>query len=142
MGLYPITWGPRFWPTIHIMAKMYNVKPLTDEGVRRKETAYRGMFENLPYLLPCEACQVSASRIYERFPPPLEGTIGTNALFEWSVEFHNMVNDHTGKARYALEQAEKDFKRDHLSIETQRRDKDAHDKRLRQQAPYGEPDHA
>lgn len=85
MGLTPVTWGRRYWPTIHIMAKMYSVKPKAEEDVERKKKAYRGFFENLPYLLPCDACGVKTARIYERFPPPLEGTIGTNALYEWSL---------------------------------------------------------
>jgi hypothetical protein len=133
MGLDPRTWGRRFWPVIHVLAKMYNVKPPTEEGVARKEAAYRGMFENLPYLLPCEGCQMNAEFKYKKLPPPLEGTIGTNALFEWSVAFHNLVNEATGKGAHTMEQAEEDFRRDYLLISTIREDADANDQKLRDQ---------
>ena len=133
MGLDPRTWGRRVWPVIHLLAKMYNVKPPTEEGVTSKETAYRGFFENLPQLLPCEGCQMHAAFKYQKLPPPLEGTIGTNALFEWSVEFHNLVNEATGKGQYTLEQAEEDFKRDYLLLSTIRKDAEANDEKLRDQ---------
>lgn len=131
MGLDPRTWGRRVWPVVHLLAKMYSVKPPSEEGVKRKEKAYRGFFENLPHLLPCEGCEMNAVFKYKKHPPPLEGTIGTNALFVWSVEFHNLVNEATGKAQYPLAQAEEDFKRDYLLVRTIQEDAAANDERLR-----------
>lgn len=125
--MYPPSWGPHVWRVVHLFAYMYKLKPGNDESAQQREDAYAGFFENLCTMLPCPGCEMHCKEKFKTLPPPVRGTQGTNELFEWSVNFHNMVNKATGKAEYPLDRAEQDFKDQYLKVSNLKTRKEQND---------------
>ena len=54
---------------------------------------YRAHYDALPFRLPCGQCGTHARWNILNNPPPLTvDTVGTEELFNWTVDFHNKVN--------------------------------------------------
>lgn len=102
MGFNPINWGSSYWTMIHMTALYYGVP-----GVKN-EKEFEKFFESLPHLLPCPGCGVHCIEYMTLHPPPIIGTCGTDALFNWTVDFHNAVTERTRKGtQITHEQAKK-----------------------------------
>ncbi len=88
----PSTWGPSAWLLIHLTALRYPERPTTDDKKR-----FSAFIKSLQYVLPCEGCCKGFQKIIEatQFGP---ATLrDRDALFEWTVIAHNMVNQKLGK---------------------------------------------
>jgi len=106
---------------------MYQLKPGNEQAASQRESAYQGFFDNLCVMLPCPGCEMHCKEKYKTLPPPVEGTQGSNELFKWSVDFHNMVNKATGKAEYPFERAEQDFRDQYLKVSNLKSRKEQND---------------
>jgi len=98
MGLYPPSWGPKFWPIIHLLAFRYKMSP------PHNQEAIHQFFENLCFLLPCEHCENHCGAYMKQYPPDYSGD-----LFKWTVDFHNFVNKNKGMREYTLDEAKQDI---------------------------------
>jgi thiol-disulfide isomerase/thioredoxin len=87
-GVDPSVWGPPLWYVIHMQALMYPSKPTKGD-----ETKMRAFLEGLVDVLPCASC---ASH-YKDEMSRLDGKTfkSRDALFSWTVRFHNSVSDRT-----------------------------------------------
>ena len=93
MQFPPAVWGPIFWMTIHITALGYSAKPTYAEKRAAKE-----FYESLQFLLPCPVCREHyAQHIAEKPISPFLDS--RDALFKWTVELHNKVNEKLGKPK-------------------------------------------
>ena len=112
-------WGRFLWPFIHLTALRYDQQDMSEAA--REDI--RNWFPKLPSFLPCPACVPHATRYIQEYPPPffslaqkkltaslfagssLPLTERDLPLFAWSVEFHNEVNERTGKRIFTLQEA-------------------------------------
>jgi hypothetical protein len=113
-------WGRFLWPFIHLTALRYDQQELTEDARQH----IRDWFLNLPAFLPCPACVPHATRHIKEFPPPFFSVAAQkhkttaslfteqvplnekqSPLFAWTVEFHNEVNERTGKRIFTLQEA-------------------------------------
>jgi len=98
-GCTPDTWGSTVWDTIHLIC--WTAPESLDPGAQMHYTAF---FKSLPYVLPCASCSEHAVSHLEAVP--IENAVGSrDALFEWSVQYHNAVNKMLGKPEMSLEVA-------------------------------------
>jgi hypothetical protein len=76
-------WGPSGWRLLHLITFAYEPK--------LQREAVKGIFENLPYILPCKFCRYSLTEYMEELPltPALQSK---EALCHWLYEIHNKVN--------------------------------------------------
>jgi hypothetical protein len=100
----PKQWGPDVWRAVHLIALGYPERPSEDH-----QGAYRAFFATLGPVLPCQTCSVHYAENLRRLP--LDDAIrrGGNALFDWSVELHNVVNRAHGKRTLTPKQAIQDL---------------------------------
>ena len=84
-------WGPALWRAIHYVALGYPAEP-TDE----QRSAYRRFFATLDAVIPCETCAQNYRRHLTELP--LDAYLERGALFDWTVEMHNLVDRELGKA--------------------------------------------
>lgn len=91
MGLDPKLWGPALWHFIHTTCLIYPAEP-TEKDKKR----YSFFFRNLKHIIPCPFCQTHYKENIKKFPPKLESR---DSLFKWSIDFHNLVNEATGKKK-------------------------------------------
>lgn len=95
-GYRPDTWGPTVWDTIHLLC--WTAPATLDPSAQMRYTAF---FKSLPYVLPCASCSEHA--ISHLDAVPIENAVGSrDALFEWSVQYHNAVNKMLGKPEMTL----------------------------------------
>lgn len=93
------TWGPSLWRAIHFVALGFPAGRATD----MQKEAYRLFYRGLDNVLPCPTCAESYRRHLERDVRPVEEAIAAttaerpDALFEWTVDLHNVVNRELGK---------------------------------------------
>ena len=105
MGLAPDAWGPSVWASIHILCYA-----APDELTPAHQQQYIAFFKALPYLLPCSSCSVHLLEHYQSLP--VESSVsGRAALFAWSVQLHNAVNELLGKPQWTVEEAEAYWKK-------------------------------
>lgn len=95
----PAVWGPYFWHTIHLAALGYPQHPTADE-----RAAYRDFFMRIRHILPCRKCSANFARHMEELPiyDQLENR---DALFAWTVAFHNLVNTEHNKPTWTVKKA-------------------------------------
>lgn len=87
-GYDPNKWGLHVWTMIHLAALAYPNKPSQEEKL-----AMYQFFQSLQYVLPCPICA-------DNFREKLQETNFGNreldnreALFNWTVLIHSMVNE-------------------------------------------------
>jgi hypothetical protein len=100
----PAVWGTGTWTVVHTAALVYS-EPYTGNELENYEKAMTDWFMSLPYVLPCRSCGQHCYAYVHTHPPPVKGTVGTRALFDWTVDFHNSVNERTGKRVISKEEA-------------------------------------
>lgn len=92
-GLSPSKWGACGWSLIHYVALGYPAsKPSSLDRER-----YAQFFRSLTGVLPCEMCRDNLKRHLTHAPPDAALAQGRDALFDWTVRLHNIVNRETGK---------------------------------------------
>jgi len=92
-GLAPHKWGACGWSFLHYVALGYPADRPT-ALVRRQ---YAAFFAALPGVLPCQMCRDNMLRHLTHAPPDRALATGRDALFDWTVRLHNIVNRETGK---------------------------------------------
>lgn len=95
----PKIWGKSFWTTLHIAALGYPDIPTPDDVA-----TYKLFFENFGNILPCKKCMANYRQHLSVLPvaPALKSRA---ALFAWTVNVHNIVNNETGKAEWTIDYA-------------------------------------
>ena len=97
----PRVWGPSFWFTLHNGAASYPNKasPLVINRTK-------GFIMGLPFMLPCENCKVHAANYIQKNKDKLDDICGSREkLFNFFVDFHNIVNKRYNKPQISYEQA-------------------------------------
>ncbi len=96
----PNTWGPSLWRAIHFIALGFPSGSATE----MQKEAYRVFFRNLDGVLPCSTCADNYREHLARHVSPVEEAIEAAAtaehpmaLFDWTVQLHNVVNASLGK---------------------------------------------
>jgi hypothetical protein len=84
LNIDPTVWGPHIWATIHTLA----LRADADHEI----SPYNNFLNSLTFLLPCNACKDDYSKYINSNGFPMTGQ-----AFEWSVNFHNYVNNKLGK---------------------------------------------
>jgi len=88
-GIDPSVWGPPLWFLIHMQALMYPSKPTQLD--KEKTMAF---FDGLVQVLPCASCAMHYRT--EMAGLDRKKTFSSrDALFSWTVDFHNRVSERT-----------------------------------------------
>lgn len=91
----PTTWGPSAWAVLHWTA-------LHADGPEGSTTAWTSWVSHFLVGLPCEACRKHATEYWKTRPYD-----ASKSAFEWTVHFHNAVNERLGKSRMSVEESRK-----------------------------------
>ena len=97
----PNVWGPSFWFSLHNGASKYPEKATTIFRDRMKQ-----FILSIPFILPCEQCRSHSKEYIDNRQNELDEICsGRKTLFNFFVDFHNMVNIKTGKTAFSYEDA-------------------------------------
>ena len=99
---YPPIWGTITWHVIHYLVYAYPENPS-----KTKQDEMEKWLLNLCPLLPCSGCKNHCSDYLKNYPPPVSDK---RNLWNWSIDFHNAVNERTGKRKLTYDEAEQIFK--------------------------------
>ena len=94
MAIKPAKFGPYYWGVLHL-ACLGGIDP----------TALQALVSLFPAILPCGACGVHFAEVLNENPLP--ETTDVEALFKWSVDVHNTVNESLKKPLVTYEDAYK-----------------------------------
>lgn len=88
MNISPDLWGKHLWHSIHYIAINYPDLPTLED-----KNNYRTFYENLKYIIPCEACRKHYTDLLNS-ELKLTSDILSNqtTLFKWTVDIHNNIN--------------------------------------------------
>lgn len=91
------------WRFLHLAALGYPEQAEQEDADR-----YERFFDALGEVLPCPSCGANYKKHLSQLPirPFLSGR---DALFDWTVRLHNLVNEQSGKAPVTVEQAKTTF---------------------------------
>lgn len=84
---------------MHLAALGYPDKP-TPLDV----TTYEVFFTNFGHILPCKKCTKNYERHIAKLPL-INALASRQALFEWTIKLHNIVNREHGKSEWTLDYA-------------------------------------
>ena len=95
-------WGRPLWFSLHYGAYHYPANPdnrMIDMNV--------GFIRGLPIMIPCDMCKNHAYDYISNFTDAQLRSISSDKekLFTWYWEFHNSVNERTGKPTITLQDA-------------------------------------
>lgn len=95
----PSIWGKHYWFVFHVVAIKYPEAPTSED-----KEAFIHFYRELWRFIPCSTCSTNYIEHLKQFPVDnhLENT---KDLFEWTVDFHNIVNKSLGKPRMSLHDA-------------------------------------
>ena len=84
-------WGSPLWFFLHTISVNYPEKP-----TYKDKSQYYDFFYNLQNILPCQSCKINYIKHLQRNPisPNLDSR---QALVNWVVKIHNLVNIEGGK---------------------------------------------
>ena len=99
----PEVCGQHYWFVFHISSVNYPINPSELYKERMKN-----FILSIPILLPCLKCKYDATAYIDSRKKELN-TIVLNRenLFNFFVDFHNMVNEKHGKRKYSYEEIKK-----------------------------------
>lgn len=100
----PKVWGPHAWTFLHLSALH------ADRSQGRSE--WKDLMSAFVANLPCEECKKHAKAYWASY----EYTDTTSA-FEWTVIFHNRVNERLGKPTVELSKALKQWDHEHCTLQ-------------------------
>ncbi len=93
----PKVFGPGTWTVTHILGLV------SDEGGRKNDYRFFSLYVyRMVHALPCAKCRRHAVRYLNKHPTPTAESFAS--MFEWSVEFHNVVNKKLGKPILTVDQ--------------------------------------
>ena len=92
MAIKPVKFGPYYWGVLHL-ACLGGIDP----------AALQALVSLFPAILPCGTCGVHFAEVIN--DNPLPETDDTDALFKWSVDVHNTVNERLKKPLVTYEDA-------------------------------------
>ena len=98
----PAVWGKHVWYSIHFVALQYPLHPS-----EKDKTLYFEFYKSLGKVLPCAVCRKHFNVIWNQYPLTTDRLASRSALFAWTVEVHNLVNEDLGKPRMELMRAER-----------------------------------
>jgi hypothetical protein len=99
MGIHPHIFGPYIWASIHLIC-LGAPKDMTANALEK----YKRFFNLLPSVLPCQNCANHLSKNLKKLP--LDNSINSaSALFDWSVQLHNIVNKQLNKKQLSEDDA-------------------------------------
>lgn len=81
-------WGPSIWTMIHFFAA--NLK-------KDKISFFNEFIKSLMYLIPCEECRKHMRENIKKIPLVISTKSDNKTIFEWSCNFHNLVNSKLNK---------------------------------------------
>ena len=87
--MYPPIWGSYYWKVIHFSCLSY---PFTPTEIDKSNMTK--FITSICQLLPCPQCRYHALRYIQINKPKLANRV---SLLYWSFDFHNEVNQRTGK---------------------------------------------
>lgn len=99
----PQVWGPAFWFILHNGAARYPIKasPLCAERMK-------GFILGMEVMIPCEKCADHATAHIEANWRRIDEIVsGRKELFNFFVDFHNVLNRRYGKPEMGYEEAYK-----------------------------------
>lgn len=98
----PRIFGPPLWFSIHNFSAHYPIEP--SDSCRRNAMSF---IRTIPYLIPCKECFLHAQSYISKYSDDdlIEITKTRATLFEWSVNFHNFVNERLRKPNMSLNDA-------------------------------------
>lgn len=96
----PSVWGKHVWYTIHFVALQF-----PDPPSEREQMLYFEFYKTLSKVLPCGLCREHFKVVWSKHPLTTDRLSSREALFAWTVEVHNLVNEDLGKPRMALKDA-------------------------------------
>lgn len=89
----PQVWGPSMWKLMHVVALTYPDRP-----TRQDMAAFATFFGSLRNVLPCEGCRKGYAKLLDgQYRLTDEALSSRVALFNWTVDVHNAVNEKVGK---------------------------------------------
>ena len=100
--------GPGYWASFHrrsFFADMTKDNPTYEKIVERREMVAKSIVQDVENF-PCFNCREHAINYLKQYP--ITDSIfkrDKNALFNWTVDFHNFVNNRIGKPIVTIEQA-------------------------------------
>jgi hypothetical protein len=94
MAIKPAKFGPYYWGVLHL-ACLGGIDP----------AALQALVSLFPVILPCPACGIHFAEVLNENPLP--ETSDPDALFKWSVDVHNIVNERLKKSLLSYEDAYK-----------------------------------
>lgn len=95
----PETWGYAAWIFLHAAAYAYPDNPTPEEKL-----AYKQLFMNLRYTLPCYSCRANLVKELEKFPITDAALTNSRTLGTWLNELHNSVSARLNKPVMGYEQ--------------------------------------
>lgn len=98
----PQVWGKYQWTAIHFAALGYPTSPTEAQ----KQYYFTYFTKILPEILPCLKCRQHLKQTLQTEHPMNSSALANpNALFEWTVSLHNVVNRRLEKPTLSLEEA-------------------------------------
>jgi hypothetical protein len=101
-GIDPDVWGPCAWNFIHNIARGYPQRPSI--ATMRE---YKTFFDALPLVLPCRKCRWNAKAHLQACPPDTALAKGQDALFAWTVDWHNVSKGYASLPRISRYEADR-----------------------------------
>jgi hypothetical protein len=97
----PTVWGSKLWFFIHTIALNFPDNP-TYQDIKN----YESFFDNLKYIIPCEACRMHYIQRQNNNPVSKYLT-DSNTLFKYTVDLHNEVNKSLDKRIFSYDEVAK-----------------------------------
>lgn len=95
----PTVWGKSTWATIHYIALAYPEFPTLEDKQK-----YKAFYLAIGPVLPCQKCSMNYQRHIQELP--IDNFLSSKAaLFEWTVQLHNIVNKENSKPTWTTQQA-------------------------------------
>lgn len=101
----PDTWGPAMWFMNHLgSVSAPEIIP------KEKRVKYWNYIDGLPEILPCKKCSVHARAYVDQYADQKEAICSSrDNLVRFFVDFHNSVNERTGKPKITYDEVYKMF---------------------------------
>ena len=102
----PKFWGRYGWYFFHLVTYGYPKNP-TDLDKQH----YREYIMAMQFVLPCSKCRRHMTEHLKKYPLTDEVMANRSNLVKWGIDFHNVVNYHTGKPMLTYQEAMSDIDR-------------------------------
>lgn len=94
----PESWGPHAWIFLHSIALQYPEHPTNTQKME-----YKLFFRLLSKVLPCIQCQNHFMEYLQHHEKQFNDAFkNRKTLFEWTLKFHNYVNEKLNKPIYPI----------------------------------------